>query len=162
MASERSRREQAMALINRGLRAQQGGALEHALELYRKSIEVLPTAEGHTYLGWALSYLDRLDDAIAHCQRAIELDPEFGNPYNDIGVYLMHKNRLVEAIPWLERAKVAARYEPRHFPYINLGRIYVEQGLLNQAIQEFTGALMLVPDDESLREKIEELRAKLN
>ena len=45
-----------------------------------------------------------LDDAIAQCEIAIELDPEFGNPYNDIGVYLMQQQRLDEAIPWLERA----------------------------------------------------------
>jgi tetratricopeptide (TPR) repeat protein len=132
------------------------------VELYRKSIEVMPTAEGHTYLGWALSYMDRIDEAIEHCHQAIALDPEFGNPYNDIGVYLMHKQRLDEAIPWLEKAKLAARYEPRHFPYVNLGRIYMEQGLLNKAIQEFSGALMLVPDDDSLRDQIEELKNKLN
>jgi Tfp pilus assembly protein PilF len=55
--------------------------------------------------------------------RAIEIDPEFGNPYNDIGVYLMQRDRLDDAVPWLERAKLAKRYEPRQFPYMNLGRI---------------------------------------
>ena len=33
------------------------------------------------------------------CKRAIEIDPDFGNPYNDIGVYLIDLNRFEEAIP---------------------------------------------------------------
>jgi len=60
--------------------------------------------------------------------RAIELDPEFGNPYNDIGVCLMPRDKLDESIPWLEKAKQAKRYEPRQFPFMNLGQIYLRQG----------------------------------
>ena len=54
----------------------------------KRSIEIPPTAEAHTYLGWTYSLQGKLDEATAECLRAIEIDPEFGNPYNDIGVYL--------------------------------------------------------------------------
>jgi hypothetical protein len=30
-----------------------------------------------------------------------------------------------EAIPWLGKAKQARRYEPRQFPFMNLGRVYL-------------------------------------
>ncbi|SRR5579875_349960 len=156
------RLQRATALFNEGLRAQEAGDLDHAIELYRDSIEVLPTAEGHTFLGWALSYQGKLDEAIEHCHRAIEIDPDFGNPYNDIGVYLMQRNQFDEAIPWLERAKRAPRYQPRHFPYINLGNIYAHRGQLLKAIEEFTQALRLVPGDERIRRQIAVLSAKLN
>jgi tetratricopeptide (TPR) repeat protein len=63
-----------------------------------------PTAEAHTFLGWTYHFQGRLDDAIAECKRAIEIDPEFGNPYNDIGAYLIELKRFDGAIPWLERA----------------------------------------------------------
>jgi len=56
-----------------------------------------------------------VDEAIAECKRAIEVDPEFGNPYNDIGSYLIALGRHDEAIPWLEQAIVAPRYDPRHY-----------------------------------------------
>jgi tetratricopeptide (TPR) repeat protein len=154
--------EKAAALVNEGLRAQQEGETDRAIELYRDSIEVCPTAEGHTYLGWALSDQGKLDEAIAHCHQAIALDPDFGNPYNDIGVYLMQRNQLDEAIPWLERAKQAPRYEPRHYPYINLGRIYATRGQLIKAIDEFNGALKLAPWDERIPRQIAALSAKLN
>ncbi len=152
----------AMAMVGEGLSAQENGDLEAAVALYQRSLEVCPTAEGHTFLGWALSYQGRLDEAIEHCRDAIALDPDFGNPYNDVGVYLMQRNELDAAIPWLEQAKRAPRYEPRHFPFLNLGRIFMARGELGRAIVEFEGALEIVPDDEGIRQLLSSLRAKLN
>ena len=162
MVDHRERLEKAVALINEGLRAQQDQQLDRAIELYRDSIEVCPTAEGHTYLGWALSYQGKFDDAIEHCHQAIAIDPDFGNPYNDIGVYLMQRNRPEEAIPWLEKAKLAARYEPRHYPCINLGHIYSGRGELFKAIAEFEQAVELAPGDERIRRHLDELKSRLN
>src|SRR5262249_60113491 len=98
------------------------------MEFYRLSISIAPTAEAHTFLGWAMSFKGDAEAAIAECHRAIEIDPDFGNPYNDIGAYLVELGRPDEAIPWLERAKTAKRYEPRHFPFFNLARVYARQG----------------------------------
>jgi tetratricopeptide (TPR) repeat protein len=119
---------------------QMAGDLQTAIQLYQASIAEHPTAEAHTFLGWTYSVLGRYDDAIEECKTAIRLDPEFGNPYNDIGSYLVHLDRLEEAIPWLEKAKQAARYEPRHFPYVNLGRIYLKLGRVQEATREFEQA----------------------
>ncbi len=62
------------------------GRYEEAAERFQQSIDAYPTAEGHTFLGWSLSELGRLEDAIAQCKKAISLDADYGNPYNDIGV----------------------------------------------------------------------------
>jgi len=94
--------------------------------------------------------------------RAIEIDPEFGNPYNDIGVYLMQRDRLDDAIPWLERAKLAKRYEPRQFPYMNLGRIHLRQGRWWEALREFEGAVRVAPVDVEARKALHTLRGRLN
>ena len=134
---------------------------DEAIRLYRESIVLYPTADAHTYLGWAYSFQGRLNEAIAQCEIAISLDPEFGNPYNDIGVYLMQQEQLDDAIPWLERAKSAKRYEPRHFPYINLGRIYLTKGMIQKALEEFRAALKINSGDEELAQLVEELESKL-
>jgi Tfp pilus assembly protein PilF len=94
--------------------------------------------------------------------RAIEVDPDFGNPYNDIGCYLMQQGKLDEAVPWLERAKQAKRYEPRQFPYMNLARIHVKQGRWWDALREFEGAVRLAPADAELRRALHSLRGRLN
>ena len=122
-----------------------GGRLEEAVEHYRRSIAIHPTAEAHTFLGWALSFLGHPDEAIAECRTAIEVDPAFGNPYNDIGAYLIELGREAEAITWLERAKHAARYEPRHYPYFNLARVYVRQHKVHEAIRELQQAIAIEP-----------------
>lgn len=151
-----------MELWQEAYRLQMAGDLERAIAIYRESIQVCPTAEAHTFLGWTLSFQGRLEEATQECLRAIEIDPEFGNPYNDIGVYLMQQDRLEEAIPWLERAKRAPRYEPRHFPFMNLGRVYLKQRRWWEALREFEGAVRLAPKDAAAAKALHSLRARLN
>jgi tetratricopeptide (TPR) repeat protein len=154
--------DRATELWREAYRHQMQGELERAIELYRRSIETCPTAEAHTFLGWTYSFQGRLDEATQECLRAIEVDPDFGNPYNDIGCYLMQQDKLDEAVPWLERAKQARRYEPRQFPYMNLARIYVKRGRWWDALREFEGAVRLAPNDADLRRSLHSLRARLN
>ncbi|HEX4336614.1 MAG TPA: tetratricopeptide repeat protein [Polyangiaceae bacterium] len=132
--------------------------LPEAIRLYRESLATFPTAEAHTFLGWALSWQGDVDGAIRECKQAIEVDPDFGNPYNDIGVYLIEKGELEAAIPWLEQAQRAKRYEPRHFPHLNLGRIYASTGKVSRAIGEFERALELHPGDQMALQALARLR----
>jgi len=157
-----SEHEQAIDLWKDGYRLQMSGDLDGAIEAYRRSLTVMPTAEAHTFLGWAMSFQGRLDEAIEECHRAIAVDPGFGNPYNDIGVYLMQQEKLEEAIPWLERAKRAPRYEPRHFPHMNLGRIYIKQRRWSDALRELQEAVRAAPQDTGARRALHELRGRLN
>ena len=149
-------------LFQQAYECQASGEYDKAIRLYKESIETYPTAEAHTFLGWTYSFQGHLDEAIAECHRAIEVDPDFGNPYNDIGVYLMQKGLYDEAIPWLEKAKQATRYEPRHFPYLNTGRIHLARGQWLQALKEFEKAVEVMPDDPGARKALMGLRARLN
>jgi Tfp pilus assembly protein PilF len=138
------------------------GKLDRAIEHYLRSVAVHPTAEAHTFLGWSMSFQGRLEEATAECLRAIEIDPDFGNPYNDIGVYLMQQGKLDEAIPWLGKAKQARRYEPRQFPFMNLGRVYLKQGRWWDALREFEGAVQAAPGDVHAAQTLHQLRGQLN
>lgn len=139
--------ESAEELFERGTARLLSGELDDAVALFTRSLEVRPTAEAYTFRGWAYSFSGRLDEAIEECRKAIATDPSFGNPYNDIGCYLIQQGKLEEAISWLEQAKRAPRYEPRHFPYLNLGRLRAVRGEFAEALVEFQGALELSPDD---------------
>ena len=55
-------RERAIALWREAYRRQMAGDLDGAIETYRRSIEVCPTAEAHTFLGWTYSFQGRLED----------------------------------------------------------------------------------------------------
>ena len=160
--SEADRHERAMALFQEAYAHQMRKELDEAIRLYQESLALCPTAEAHTFLGWAYSFQGRLDEAIAECHKAIAVDPEFGNPYNDIGVYLIERGDLDGAVPWLERAKQAPRYEPRHFPYMNLGRVYLRRGQWQEALRELEEAARLAPADPGARKMLHEIRARFN
>jgi tetratricopeptide (TPR) repeat protein len=137
--------QQALVLFERAHRHQMRGELADAIILYRRSLAVYPTPEAHTFLGWTYSMMHRYDEAIAECEAAINLDPSFGNPYNDIGSYLMALNKWEEAIPWLEKAVDAPRYDAPQFPHINLGRVYERLGRYRTALKHYDRALTLDP-----------------
>ncbi len=122
-----------------------GGELEKAIHFYGLSIEKKPTAKAHTFLGWALSHQEKYDEAIAECLKAIDLDPDYGNPYNDIGAYYIEKEMYDEAIPFLKKALEAKDYENYQFPHFNLGRIYIMKDMYREAKEEFKKALEIEP-----------------
>jgi Tfp pilus assembly protein PilF len=155
-------RRRALQVWEQAYAFQMRGDLEQAIRLYKESLAICPTAEAHTFLGWTYSFHGRLDEAIEECHKAIAVDPQYGNPYNDIGVYLMQKGDLDGAVPWLEKAKQAPRYEPRQFPYMNLGRIYLRRGQWMEAMREFEAGVRAAPKDQDMRRLLHELRARLN
>jgi Tfp pilus assembly protein PilF len=154
--------QRALQLCKEAYQYQMRGDLERAIDLYTKSIEVYPTAEAYTFRGWAYQFLGRIDEAIAECHKAIAVDASFGNPYNDIGAYLIEKGELDEAIEWLEQAKHAPRYEPRHFPYMNLSRVFAAKGMVQQAIKELEAALTIAPGDPTCVRMLAHFRGMLN
>ena len=155
-------KDQALTLWMKGQKHHLRGDFNRAIELYTKSLALYPTAEAYTFRGWAYSFQGRLDEAIDECKKAIAVEQTFGNPYNDIGSYLVNKGKLDEAIEWLEKAKTAPRYEPRHFPYMNLGRIYAQKGMVLRAIQEFEAALEIHAEEPTCLSALAGLRRALN
>jgi tetratricopeptide (TPR) repeat protein len=154
--------ERAVELFERGCAARNGGRLDEAAALFRESIEAKPTAEAHTFLGWTYSGMGRYAEAIAECRKAIAVDPDFGNPYNDIGAYLIELGRPDEAVPWLRRATKAARYEPRAYPHLNLSRIYAARHDYGRAIRELDRALAFDPSCAAARRAKLDLGARMN
>jgi len=152
----------ALALFQEGYELQTQGLWAEAMARYRESIRLHPTAEAHTFLGWVYSLLRLYDEAIAECRRAIEIDPGFGNPYNDIGAYLVELDRPDEAIPWFEAALAAPRYEARCYPFYNLGRIHEKKGEWLRAIALYTKALAENPTYDLARNAWMRLQARLN
>ena len=121
------------------------GEYADAILLYERSLAIHPTAEAYTFLGWTYSMMNRYDEAIECCKKAIKIDPEYGNPYNDIGAYLMELNQWEEAISWLEEATVALRYETPEFALMNLGRVYQHLGRNRAAMVHYDRALEIDP-----------------
>ena len=155
-------KREAKELFVRAYEAQQAGAYDDAIELYRRSIETYPTAEAHTFLGWVYSFQERYDAAIDECLRAIQVDATFGNPYNDIGSYLIAQGDLYTCIRWFRRALQAPRYESYAFPHFNLGRVYEQRGRLIEAARHYGLALRQAPGFAQAVKALRRVQARLN
>lgn len=138
------------------------GKIDGAIKNYKLSIELYPTAKAHTYLGWAYSLRGNFEEAIEECRVAIELDPDYGNPYNDLGSYLINLKKYDEAITWLEKALDVPDYETRHYPFYNLGRIYERKGEWGTAMKYYAEAIKVNPDYEVAKNALIRLTAMMN
>ncbi len=158
---EEDKRE-AWQLFQQAYERQMKGELEAAVTLYKQSLDTHPTAEAHTFLGWTYSFMGRLDEAIEECHKAIAQDPDFGNPYNDIGAYLIEKGEFDDAIVWFKKAMQARRYESPAFPHLNLGRVYEKKGRWAEAIEAYKQALALNPNYALAKKSLGRLISSLN
>lgn len=134
-----------------GRQRQEAGDVEDAAAFFQMSVDLYPTAEAHTFLGHTLASRGQWEEAISQCEQAIALNPTLGNPYNDIGVYLIEMNRLPEALSYLDRALAAPDYDCRNYPHYHRGRILERMGRFGEARDAFASAVAIDPDWEPAR-----------
>src|SRR5438045_4929186 len=155
-------KREAIELFKRAFDAQQVDNYGEAIELYKRSIETYPTAEAHTFLGWVYSFQQRYDEAIEECLEAIRVDETLGNPYNDIGSYLLAKGDPYGSVRWFKRALLAPRYESYAFPHFNLGRVYETRRKFLEAARHYGLALEQKPDFTEAAVALRRMQARLN
>lgn len=153
---------EARQLFQEAYQAQLAQNYEFAIELYQRSIETYPTAEAHTFLGWVYSFQNRYDEAIAECLEAIRVDETLGNPYNDIGSYLLAKGDTYGCVRWFKRALFAPRYDSYAFPHFNLGRVYEMRRKYLDAARHYTLALEQQPSFTEASTSLRRMQALLN
>lgn len=154
--------EQSKDYFNKAYKFQSEGLLEKAIENYNLSIELFPTPEAYTFLGWTFSQLGDYDKAIEECKNAIEIDPDYGNPYNDIGAYLLSQRKVEEAIPYIEMALNSKRYDAYHFAHLNLGRAFEMKGLWFEAVEEYRKSKEIAPEYLAAMQNFNRLQGLLN
>ncbi|TDJ04728.1 MAG: hypothetical protein E2O68_07740 [Deltaproteobacteria bacterium] len=132
-----------------------------AKDFFSKAINLKETPEALTLLAWVQSLLGNTDDAKALCHKAIEIDPSYGPPYNDLGIFLMEEGSFEKSLKWFEKAKRSINYQNREYPYINSGRVYMKVKKYDQALKELQMALTLVPTHQALHKTVERLIRKI-
>lgn len=161
MKEPSDKRQEAMDWVGKAYQFHMRGEVDKAIEYYNRSLEVLPTAEALTFRGWAHSFNKEYQKAIEDCHAAIDLDPEFGNPYNDIGAYYVELGQWEDAIPWLKMALKAKRYESYCFPQFNLGRIFEMQHDFPRALEHYQAALRENPSYALAAKAIERVQSQV-
>jgi len=119
--------------------------LEKELEMYRLSLEVLPTFQrARNNLGVALRRRGKVDEAIEQYKLAIEHDPRFAEARSNLGTAYMRQGRAEEA---LEQYELAAKDAgPNGFIHHRLGVAYLRLARYGDAIKQFRKALSKEPE----------------
>ncbi len=101
-------------------------------------------ATAHSNLGLALAGGGRIDEAIAHFQKALEIEPDDAETHNNLGVILARRGRIDEAIAHCQKA---LEIKPDNADaQNNLGIALAGCGRADEAIAHYQKALEIEPD----------------
>ena len=98
----------------------------------------------HNNLGGMLCSRGRLDEAIEHFQKALEIYPGYPESHNNLGVALLRKGQVDEAIVHFQKA-LEIRPDQAEF-HNGLGITLVQKGQVDEAIAHYQKAIQLKPD----------------
>ena len=132
-------------LKERGDRAGSKAALEEAVTIWRRRIQLKPDdSHAHLSLGVALYDQDNLEDAVAECRTAVRLRPDYTEAHHRLGMALDDQGKLAEAIA---EYREAIRLRPDYaYTHNSLAIALRNQGKLDEAIAEYREAIRIMPD----------------
>ncbi len=134
---------------------------DQALFSLEQARYIQETAEVLTLIGWCYSLMKKSNSAKKYCLKAIEVDPDYGPSYNDLGTYLMNEGDLKEALRWFDLAKNAPIYQNKEYPFINAGRVFLMQKKYRRALLEFKEARKRAPFARNLIDTISKIESLL-
>lgn len=130
----------------------QGRVMEAELN-YEESLRLQPTGVragyGHWGMGRVAQMRGRLDAAVGHYERAIQLAPALADPYVDLGELRLKAGRAGEAVDLLRRG--VALEPARADAHLALGRALAQVGRPDEAAAAVREALRLNPQLEAPR-----------
>jgi tetratricopeptide (TPR) repeat protein len=95
-------------------------------------------------LGHVLTTQGRLDEAIEHSQKAIEISPDYAVGHVNLAAALAGQGRTADAIEHFQRAiEIDPNQAEAHY---DLGCIFARQGKLDEAIEQYQKAIEIIPD----------------
>jgi tetratricopeptide (TPR) repeat protein len=94
-------------------------------------------------LGADLLRKGRVDEAMVHCQKALEINADDARSHNIFGLALVQKGRVDEAISHFQRA---LEINPgKASAHLNLGLALLQKGRVDEAISQYQDALQINP-----------------
>jgi tetratricopeptide (TPR) repeat protein len=137
------------------------GMFNYAAEHFGASFKLCPSAEAATMIGWTFGIQENNHEARAWCRRAIETNPDLGDPWNDIGAILLSNRQVEEAMSWFRAAINAERSLSPGHPWSNMARAHLMNRNSRAAFFAAQQAIIHMPDDTELLMLLDELGSDL-
>ena len=128
-----------------------------AVSLWEETAARWPlNARVHNNLGLALAGCGRIDEAIVHFRKALDIDPEYAKAQNNLG-NASGRGQIDEAIVHFRKAlEFAPDFSMAHN---NLGMILAGRGEVDEGIAQVQQALEIKPDDVVVCRNLEVARS---
>jgi len=141
--------EQLQNELNAAIALHQTGRVVDAEAGYRKLLQKAPDLPVvHNNLGLVLQAQKRMDEALTHLHRAIELDANYVDAHSNLGNALRHAGQYDEAVASFEHALTL---NPNFIQALgNLGNTYLDMGRLEDSEDAYRRALKVIPEQPDL------------
>ena len=132
---------------------------EHALWSIWFRLGATPEANHQLCRGAMALERKDFEHAITHFDRALEIDPEFAEAYNQRAIASYLLERFPDSIKDCQEAVIRM---PMHFGALaGMGHCYLHLGDVKNAIKHYEKALAVHPHLECIRESVLELKSQL-
>lgn len=145
-----------------GFQLQHEGNYNAAAECYIRSIEMKPTPEAHTCLGWILAQLGDYEQAIYECKLALKLNPNYSIALNDLGVYFCEKQLFKKSLYFLRKALKSKNFSYPEYAHYNLAKVYLAKEEMLRAIAELKKSIRLNPSFRPAIDLLNEVEPQLH
>ncbi|MGH9339126.1 MAG: tetratricopeptide repeat protein [Acidobacteriota bacterium] len=133
------------------------GRPDRAEELLRKALETAPeNLRLHRSMGVLSQFLGSDSEALAHYQRAIELNPDHPGPYGRLAAYYRNRGHLGQARKYL--AKAAQTFPYSSEIYNELAYMHYMDGQLEAAKIALEAAQKISPWSPAVQNNLEKVR----
>jgi Tfp pilus assembly protein PilF len=127
--------------LTRGYAYLEADKYELALTEFYRSLQENPQNKwAFYYLGVTSDKLGKLDDAEKYYSEAIDIDSDFSEAYNALGVVYSKQKKWKEAIKNFQKALENKLYSTRYIPYLNMGDVYMSQPDYEKAVEAYREA----------------------
>jgi Tfp pilus assembly protein PilF len=135
------------------LATKQIGYWKDSETLFRHVIEVTKNNYlAYHCLGVAVSAQGRADEAMAHYEAALQINPAYGEAHNNLGIELATRGKIDEA---MIHFRDAVRFSPGlASAHSNLGMALASRGHLREAVKEYEESLRLKPDNPQVHSNL--------
>ena len=116
-----------------------------SITLWTHTLRYTPDSSvAHNDLGEALEQSGRVDEAVSHFHRAVEINPKYADAQYNLGVALEKNGRTEEAIAQFNKAlEIVPNSAKAHY---NLGVTLEKAGRVDEAISHYNRALEINPN----------------
>jgi Tfp pilus assembly protein PilF len=142
-----SPQDESARLLRLGFVQLEQGQTQKALDSAQQAIEKdKNNSEAHNFLGLIYMSQSQFDKAAEELRDAVRINPYFTDAHNQLGVCYRETKQYDKALKEFQIALNDKNFQTPEKVLLNLGNLYVDQGVMSEAVRSFQRAVELNPN----------------